>query len=393
MHRRTVDPEEEKRKQKLEWKREADARKVDNIVWDGARIDAAELEKRVDSLQEQDAEPAEERVDILEGRKIEIGKGADQYSIKAELRSGIAGRKDTEEEPEGDVMDLLKETIAEIDLLNDEDSNGMRQGDEVAKRMYSETVGGRGKYIRSREPSGPVRDIAFDATIRAAAPFQRIRGASPGSQIIIEKSDVREKVREKEIMSTFLFVIDASASLDVGGQFYKVRRAVNSMLLTHYVNRDRVALMTFNEKGIVMRLHPSRNAEKITSVLNRISIDYGTPLSETLSELVKYLVPYTLKNPDELIHVVMITDGRATVSMDPSKDPSEEALEIASTIDIPNVDWIVIDTGTGYTKNEVPPKLALILHGKYFLLDDLQPKDDGDSWRKWDKKGVRHPFA
>jgi magnesium chelatase subunit D len=145
------------------------------------------------------------------------------------------------------------------------------------------------------------------------------------------------------------------------------------MLLAHYVRRDRVALMTFNEKGIEMKLHPSRNAEKITSVLNRIKVDYGTPLSETLCELEKYLGTYCLKHPDETVHTVLITDGRATVSMDPAMDPSEEALGIASRIDLPNVEWIVIDTGTGYTKNDVPPKLALVLGGRYFLLEDLQP--------------------
>lgn len=376
-HRRTVDPEEEERRRKLEWKREMEARKVENIVWDGTRMDSAELEARVRAVEQELPEPETETVDLDEGRRIEIDGGLDQYSLKAEMRSGTAGfRTDGEEaEAEGDVMDLLRDAFTEIDLLDAEDSNGMRSGDEVAKRMHAETVGGRGKYIRSREPPGTVRDVAFDATIRAAAPYQRIRGGGPGRGIRIERQDIREKIREKEIMSTFLFVLDTSASLDVNSSFHKVRGMINSMLMARYVNRDRVALMTFNEKGIEMKLHPSRNAEKITSVLNRIKVDYGTPLSETLYELERYLASYCLKHPDEQIHTVLISDGRATVSMDPGKDPSEEALEIASRIDMPNVHWIVIDTGSGYTKNDLPPKLALALHAKYFLLDDLQPKN------------------
>lgn len=163
-HRRTRDPEEERRRKRLEWKREMEERRVDNTVWDGTRMDSAELESRVRSAERAD-NTAEEKVDIAEGRRIEIREDdGPQYSIKAELRSGKAGFKESDGDPEedADITGVMKTAFAEIDLLNAEDSNGIRSGDEVAKRAHRETVGGRGKYIRSRETNGPVRDIAFD---------------------------------------------------------------------------------------------------------------------------------------------------------------------------------------------------------------------------------------
>ena len=400
-HRRTVDPEEEERKRREQWKKEAEERRVDVTVSEG-RMSAEELESRMKALEAELPEIEEEEVDLSEGREVRrdfetmSGRNA-APDEKTGVRVGISEASDDEPLYGGkDIMDLIEESFEVVDLLAAEDSRGIRAGDEVAKRTIVESNDRNGKYIRARVPNGQCNDIAFDATIRAAAPYQKSRRAEGEQRIVINKSDVREKVREKEITSTFFFVIDNSGSINVNNALYKIKKAVASMMSTHYVNRDRVGLMTFNESKIEIKLHPSRAVDQLNSALNRLDAGRGTPLSEMLVEVQNYFAPYTMKHPDERVHIVIITDGRATVAMEWKADPVEEALQIAANMDIPNVDWIIIDSGLSYTKNDVPEKLASLLDAKYFLLDDLQVKDDEayDMWKGWDKDknaaAVRH---
>ena len=61
----------------------------------------------------------------------------------------------------------------------------------------SRTLGGTtGHYVTSRQPPGRVRDIAVDATLRAAAPHLRRRQQEEGKTPAIHYTDLRQKVRE-----------------------------------------------------------------------------------------------------------------------------------------------------------------------------------------------------
>gem|GEM_PF-3787241 len=82
----------------------------------------------------------------------------------------------------------------------------------------TKTLSGRGRYVRSRMPRGDVMDtdVAFDATIRAACGNPRFRDRDNGDKAItLHPSDIQEKVRERKIGNTILFVVDASGSMGV----------------------------------------------------------------------------------------------------------------------------------------------------------------------------------
>ena len=68
----------------------------------------------------------------------------------------------------------------------------------AGKRSYTLTSRKRGRYVRSRPMEGQPDDLAFDATIRAAAPFQYRRKAERTRRklaFIVKSQDLHRKVR------------------------------------------------------------------------------------------------------------------------------------------------------------------------------------------------------
>ena len=105
----------------------------------------------------------------------------------------------------------------------------------------------RGKYVRSRFPRDKVKDIAVDATIRAAVTRSFKKG-----KIDIRSSDLREKVREGRAASLITFVVDASGSMGVNNRMIAVKGAIFSLLNDTYQRRDKVAMIMWLLKPIML---------------------------------------------------------------------------------------------------------------------------------------------
>lgn len=257
-----------------------------------------------------------------------------------------------------------------IDIMEAADSHG-REDEKNSKRFVESPMG---RYSGARMPKGDCSDIAIDATIRAAAPHQVARGRS-GSGIIVNRDDIREKIRTKRVEQVFYFMVDSSGSLIIRNRIAKVKAAVMSMLRIHYEKRDRVGLMTFNEETMEELMPPTRAVNEVSKAVESIRIGRGTPLSQAFMTCWNFVQNYTRRHPEGMVHIILFTDGKATKSLDPNVDPCEESLRVASNLHADNVDWIVVDTGLGTTKNDMPEKLADNLGGRFFLLDDLQSDD------------------
>ena len=313
---------------------------------------------------------AREEYDDDDDEGIAVEKTVSLSDVDPQTLLEVNNLEFNEEYIETELVAKVAERFDTVDLMEAADYYGVEGQNKRQKYVESAT----GKYTAFRIPKGDCTDIAIDATIRAAAPHQFEREREAG-RVKITKDDIREKVRTKHVENAFYFMLDASGSLVIRNRIGKTKAAILSMLELHFAKRDRVGLMTFNEKRIEEVMPPTRAVEHLSDAITNISVDTGTPLSKAFMECWRFVKSYRKKHPEAFIHIVLFSDGRATQSIDPEKDPCEEALEIAKHLHEENVDWIVVDTGLGTSKSDMPMYLAQNLGGRLFMLDDLQSKD------------------
>ncbi len=278
-----------------------------------------------------------------------------------------------------DVITKIGETFKAIDVFESESRKARGAANDGGKRLFMKSNDRSGKYIGSRITESKNPDLAFDATVRAAAPYQRRRhneNHDDGDTIIIENHDLREKVREKRSSSTFLFLLDTSGSLIIRNRMVAVKATILSMLKNNYVKRDRIGFMTFNEESINMLMPPTKSVDTIYKLLDNLPIGKRTPLSGAMLAVSNYMTTYVRKRPDEKCYVILITDGEANVSIDENADPIEESLRVAAKISIPNTEWVVIDSGKRFVESDDALNLAHALRARYYRLEDLKASEE-----------------
>lgn len=303
--------------------------------------------------------------------------GEDQETERNEPPSDGREHNDSESQPDRDFSQMLEDMMFEIgeqfrviDYISDDRKNIGKTSSHMGRRAMVESSDSSGRYVRSRIPDGFVTDIAFDATIRAAAPYQRVREHGSTS-ITIEKQDIRQKVRERRAGCTILFLVDASGSLGVRKRMSAVKGAVLSMLRDSYVKRDRIGMMAFRRDSTELVLPPTKSVEYSYRKLEELPTGGKTPLGDALITVSDFMTSYMRSHKGESCYVVLITDGRANVPVVPGSDANEEAEKLASDISVPRLGWIVVDASSGYVRFDNARRLAESLEGTYLRLEDL----------------------
>lgn len=242
-----------------------------------------------------------------------------------------------------------------------------RQGS--GKRSLTRTDLKQGRYVRTSLPPGILTDLAFDATLRAAAPFQSTRPRGRCA-ITIHKDDLRQKVREKRIGNVFLFVVDASGSMGARERMRAVKGAVFAMLQDAYQKRDQVAMIAFRRATAEVLLPVTRSVDLAQKCLALLPTGGKTPLAEGLDQALILL--QTLKRRDKNVRpvLVLVTDGRAN-SASNGKDAVGDALAMAKKIAVAGVPAVVIDTETDFISLGVAQKVAVEMGATYYHLAEL----------------------
>lgn len=241
---------------------------------------------------------------------------------------------------------------------------------ETGRRSQTRTDRKRGRYIQAR-PAGDRRDdIAFDATFRAAAPFQRQREHKDVAYAI-ESQDLQRKVRVKRTANLVLFVVDASWSMAVTERMAATKGAIMSLLTDAYQRRDRVGLIVFQKDRASLVLPPTNSVVLAKKALAEIPVGGKTPLSAGLLLALQVIDQEQRLHPDVLPLMILLTDGAGNVSMT-DLPPQEEAHRIADRIKDRHVRNVTINMEHASFDQGLAHRLAEHLDGPCLTLADLR---------------------
>ncbi|GAA0720464.1 VWA domain-containing protein [Clostridium malenominatum] len=249
------------------------------------------------------------------------------------------------------------------------------------KRSKTKTDLIQGRYVRYTFPRERIRDIAFDATLRAAAPYQKLREKN-GLAIAINKGDFREKIREKRTGSTILFIVDASGSMGAKKRMKAVKGAIVSLLADAYQKRDKIGMIAFRKNKAEVLLNITRSVDLAQKSLKTLPTGGKTPLSAGLSKGYEVLKGAKRKDPEMVPVIVLISDGRANLSFN-GGDAFSEAISMAKKILYEDIQSIVIDTENDFIKLGLAKELAEAMNAKYYKLEELEAGEIANTVRRY----------
>ena len=241
------------------------------------------------------------------------------------------------------------------------------------RRTKTKIKGRGGRFVRSLIQKRD--DIAISSTVRAAAPFQSIRGRK--DHLIIKEQDLRYKEKERKMRHTVIFLVDGSGSMGVEQRMIQTKGAILSLLMDCYQKRDKVAMIVFRKDRAETILPPTASHELALKRLKEIPTGGKTPLSAGLMEAYKLIRLLKIKEPENRFLVLLITDGKANVSLR-GKNTLEELQRICFMLkDFPFVDFIIIDTENkkGFMKIDLALRIAQWLGGRYFLMEKIKSEN------------------
>lgn len=256
------------------------------------------------------------------------------------------------------------------------------------RRLMTKTKDTRGRMIRAYQDEHALEDLALVDTLRAAAPYQRLRAATKteqeklstqsqqlkqqggkGLSLVIKPQDYRRKAREKRIGAYQLFVVDASGSMAARHRMEATKAAILSLLRDSYIHRDSVGLIAFRKESAEVLLPFTRSVERAERLLTSMPTGGKTPLAHGLRMAYTLCDRLLRAHRAERIQIICITDGRATSG--DSENPVAESKQWARILGALPVDCIVIDTETGFIKLGLAKELCKLMNGSYYAMDTI----------------------
>lgn len=240
------------------------------------------------------------------------------------------------------------------------------------------TTGNRGRHIRSI-PGDPKRArIDISATLRTAAPWQPIRATDKSlwrrrNQINIHMDDIRVKQYRSKAGALFCFAVDASGSMALH-RMRQAKGAVNILLQKAYVHRDRIALIAFRGEQAELLMPPTQSVELAKRALDLLPTGGGTPLASALQEAYEVAKQARQRGILQTV-VIMLTDGRANVSLREEGDAQEELNTLANSLRDTGIKIVIVDTKRSYLSRGEARKLAEILQAEYIYLPNANSTD------------------
>ena len=298
-----------------------------------------------------------------------------------------------EEENEDDIPDIPEEFIFDAEgVILDKDVTQFaqqtnRQGGRSGRSKNVIFSTDRGRYIKPILPKGKTIRLAVDATLRAAAPYQKARrNRDPNPEkkkVYVEKGDMRAKKLARKSGALVIFLVDASGSMALN-RMQGAKGAALSILESSYQSRDMVSIVPFRGDEAEVLLPPSRSIAMARNRLDTMACGGGSPLAHGLSVAARVGLNAMSTGDVGRVMIVCLTDGRANVSINKSqRDPeyigpnakkptadelADEVADMAARVAAAGMSVLVIDTENKFVSSGTAEKLAQNARGKYYYL-------------------------
>jgi Mg-chelatase subunit ChlD len=283
--------------------------------------------------------------------------------------ASVAGQGSTGDKTKGDKTVTTEQTFQNRQRMDSKGDKKQRRA--PGRRSRTRTTRKQGRYIGSKRAE-KVTDLALDATLREAAPYQRSRRRYSTSKrkVVLKRSDLRQKIRVRRTRNAVCFVVDASWSMAAEERLRSTKAAVLSLLRDAYQRRDRVGLISFQRDYATVLLPLTNSVELAQKRLQTMPTGGKTPLARGLLTGLEILHRARRNDPEVLPLMVLLTDGQANVAMS-AMPPQTEAYQIADLIAQQEIKSVVIDTEHPNFERGLARQLAVHLKGRYYRLDDL----------------------
>ena len=250
-----------------------------------------------------------------------------------------------------------------------------RAGREAARAMgkagAQQKSGLRGRPVGARrgEPQAGQR-LNVVETLRAAAPWQKLRRKAAGDQaawrIEVRADDFHVTRLRPKRQSTTIFAVDASGSSALH-RLAEAKGAVELLLAECYVRRDQVAVIAFRGRSAELLLPPTRSLVRAKRALAGLPGGGGTPLAAAL-DAARALADAARRRGESPL-VVLLTDGRANVALDGTGGRARaeaDAMQAAARLRAAGVPALLIDTSP--QPQAQASRLAQHMHATYLPL-------------------------
>ena len=190
---------------------------------------------------------------------------------------------------------------------------GRNQGNTSGRsgQYRSGTQHGRPLPPRQGRPGGNAR-LHILATLRAAAPKQRLRNSAQAGRVAIRSEDFHVHRYQQHSASCLILALDASGSAALQ-RLAEAKGAVELLLQQSYARRDSVCIVAFKGAQAQLLLPMTRSLVRAKRAMTGLPGGGGTPLALALKMACEQATQLQRQGVTPIL--VVLSDGRANVNL------------------------------------------------------------------------------
>lgn len=249
----------------------------------------------------------------------------------------------------------------EVDIKKLLKMKGTPKNRLYGKRVDSKTQ--KGKYIKSKFPKKNTRDIAIDATLRAAAVKSK-------GTIQVENDDLRQKVRKHGARASIALVVDISGSMFSDRKANKVKGILNQLIDDTARHSDRISIIGFKGQEAEVIVPTTKRAISFKDHVDNIRVGGTTPLASGIKKGFEVLKKEKT-NREYIPIMIILTDGMPNVGV--KEGPIQDAINAAKNLKDNDIITIVVNfEKTVKYGRDTNMEIALASGGRYYDLEDIK---------------------